>query len=180
MNDLTAFTKDSAFPPPIIVMGVCGSGKSTIGAMLAEAANVEFIDGDKLHPAENVAKMAAGTPLDDDDRRPWLRKVGEALGQAGSGRVIACSALKRQYRELIAQAAGRPVFFILLKGSKSILSERMKARAGHFMPPALLDSQLATLEPPHDDEFAIVVDGNDPIETVFEAARKSLAALMPH
>jgi len=165
----------STSPPLIVVMGVCGCGKTTIGTMLGQALGADFIDGDKLHPKANVDKMASGSPLNDEDRRPWLRKVGEALDQSDSGRIIACSALKRQYREQITEAAGRPVFFILLAGSKSTLTERMKSRIGHFMPPALLDSQLQTLETPGDDEFAAVIDGDQSLDAVFEAALHSVA-----
>lgn len=172
-----ASMSDAGSLPPIVVMGVCGCGKTTIGTLLGRAINAEFIDGDALHPQANVDKMAAGSPLNDDDRRPWLQKVGETLAARTSGRIIACSALKRQYRQQIVNAAGRPVLFILLDGSRSILSERMKSRQGHFMPPALLDSQLETLELPGDDEFAIVVDGDQSVQAVFEAALNSIAAV---
>jgi len=168
---------DGTAPPPVVVMGVCGCGKTTIGTLLGEAIDAEFIDGDALHPQANVDKMAAGSPLNDEDRRPWLQKVGETLAKSRSGRVIACSALKRQYRQQIVDAAGRPVLFILLDGSRSVLAERMKSRQGHFMPPALLDSQLETLELPDDDEFAIVIDGDQPVQAVFESALNSIAAL---
>lgn len=159
-------------------MGVCGCGKTTIGTLLGRAIDAEFIDGDALHPQANVDKMAAGDPLNDDDRRPWLQKVGETLADTTSGRVIACSALKRQYRQQIADAAGRPVLFILLAGSRAVLTDRMKSRQGHFMPPALLDSQLETLELPGDDEFAVVVDGDQSVQMVFEAVLTSIAALV--
>lgn len=172
-----ASLSDAGAPPPVVVMGVCGCGKTTIGALLGQAIDAEFIDGDALHPQANVDKMAAGSPLNDEDRRPWLQKVGETLAQSRSGRVVACSALKRQYRKQIVDAAGRPVLFILLDGSRSILIERMKSRQGHFMPPALLDSQLETLELPGDDEFAIVVDGDQSVQAVFEAALNSIAAV---
>ena len=167
----------AAAPPPVVVMGVCGCGKTTIGTLIGQAIDAQFIDGDTLHPQANVDKMAAGSPLNDDDRRPWLQKVGETLAQSTSGRIIACSALKRRYRQQIVAAAGRPVLFLLLAGSRAILSDRMKSRKGHFMPPALLDSQLDTLELPDEDEFAVVIDGDQPVQTVFEAALKSITAL---
>ena len=158
----------------VIVMGVCGSGKSTIGGMLADATGFDFIDGDRLHPPANVAKMASGQPLDDDDRRPWLETIGRTLAESDTGRIIACSALKRAYRSLIAETAGEPVLFVHLNGSEAVLAERMKARQGHFMPPALLRSQLDTLETPSNDEFAVVLDGDEPIDTVFSAALESV------
>ena len=158
----------------VIVMGVCGSGKSTIGGMLAEATGYDFIDGDGLHPPENVKKMAAGHPLVDEDRWPWLRAIGKKLAEADDGRIIACSALKRAYRSLIAETAGQPVLFIHLNGTEPVLADRMQAREGHFMPPALLRSQLETLETPSLDEFAVILDGDQPIEAVFQSALESV------
>lgn len=154
----------------MVVMGVCGSGKSTIGALLADALTSTFIDGDRLHPQANVDKMASGVPLDDDDRWPWLQRVGETLGASGPHCIIACSALKRIYRHRIAAAAGGPVLFVHLSGSRQVIETRMQSRAGHFMPPALLESQLATLEQPDTDEFAIVVDVDQPVDVVLETA----------
>lgn len=176
MNDRQGTIDGGPLAPLVVVMGVCGSGKSTIGTMLARATGFDFIDGDTLHPPANVAKMAAGVPLDDDDRRPWLQAIGEKLGRAPGGRIVACSALKRRYREQIAAAAGRPVFFLHLAGSEPVLAERMKSRKGHFMPATLLRSQLDTLESPSSDEFAAVVDGDPPLDAVFEAALASLRA----
>lgn len=141
-----------------VVMGVSGCGKSMIGAGVARAIGADFIDGDDLHPASNVAKMSAGIPLDDADRAPWLKTVGNTLRDAPGPRVIACSALKRRYRDAIRDAAGGPVVFLHLKGSRAVIGARMQARAGHFMPPALLDSQFAALEPPAPDEDIIEVD----------------------
>ncbi len=151
-------------------MGVSGSGKSTIGALVADALGVAFVDGDALHPLANVQKMAAGTPLTDDDRRPWLAKVGRVLADAeGTGLVVACSALKRAYRDAIrAEAPG--AIFLLLNGSREVLSGRLEGRTGHFMPPSLLDSQLATLEPLQPDERSVVVDIGASIELVVTAA----------
>ena len=142
--------------PLVVVMGVSGSGKSTVGALLAERLGVPFADADDLHPPANVAKMTAGRPLDDDDRAPWLALVGTHLaGARSTGLVMACSALKRHYRELIRDAAPETVF-VHLHGSRELLAERMGARTGHFMPTALLDSQLATLEEPGEDEGVTV------------------------
>jgi gluconokinase len=144
---------------PVVVMGVSGSGKTTVGEALAEALGVPFADGDALHPAANVAKMAAGIPLDDADRAPWLDTIG-ALLSAGSI-VIACSALKRTYRDRL-RAAAPDLELVFLEVDRATLLDRMTHRT-HFMPPSLLDSQLATLEPPTADEHAVVVDGAAPL-----------------
>jgi gluconokinase len=139
-------------PLQLVVMGVSGSGKSTVGAALAAHLGLPFADADALHPAANVAKMAAGEPLTDDDRSPWLAAVGMAVAAASNtGIVMACSALKRSYREaILAEAPG--VRFIELDASRAVLENRMAHRAGHFMPASLLDSQLDTLEPLEADE----------------------------
>jgi gluconokinase len=132
-------------------MGVSGCGKSQIGAAFAAEIGANFFDGDDLHPSANIAKMCRGEPLNDADRAPWLAMVGQKLTLSGS--VIACSALKRIYRDQIRAAADAPVCFLYLHGAHEILLSRMTSRPGHFMPTALLDSQLATLEPPDDDEW---------------------------
>lgn len=142
-------------------MGVAGSGKTTIGALLARALDVEFIDGDDLHPPENVRRMAAGIPLSDSDRRPWLLAIAARLREAqgaGRGLVVACSALKRSYRDLLRAQGAADTRFVYLAGDKSVLAERLTNRRGHFMPGALLDSQLATLEEPAPDEDVWVFD----------------------
>ena len=159
--------KDMSDPAPlVVVMGVSGSGKSTIGVLVADALGVPFVDGDSLHPKANVAKMAAGTPLNDDDRWPWLQRVGQELASAaGAGLVVACSALKRVYRDAIRSEAPA-VIFLHLDGSKEVLARRMEGRTDHFMPASLLDSQLATLEPLHADEHGIVVDIAAPVDRV--------------
>ena len=147
-------------PPVLVVMGVSGSGKTTVAKKLAEALGWTFEEGDDLHPAANVAKMRAGHPLDDEDRKPWLEAIGQWIDdQAARGEpgVITCSALKRVYRDHIR--AGRPqVAFVFLKGSKELIAERLAHRHGHFMPPALLDSQFEALEEPGPDEPVITVD----------------------
>jgi carbohydrate kinase (thermoresistant glucokinase family) len=142
----------------VVVMGVSGSGKTTVGERLGDELGVRFVDGDALHPPANVAKMASGIPLTDDDRAPWLRIVGQTLAStAPEGVVVACSSLKRTYRDLIrAEAPG--TVFAELDGSREVLAARMAARPGHFMPVSLLDSQLATLEPLQKDEAGIRLD----------------------
>ncbi|WLQ08542.1 gluconokinase, GntK/IdnK-type [Arthrobacter oryzae] len=161
----------------IIVMGVSGCGKTTIGDLVARELGVPFLDGDSLHPVENVAKMAAGTPLTDEDRWPWLATVGAELAAAGNGGlVLACSALRRSYRDAIREQAPDTVF-LHLHGSKEVLRARTEGRSGHFMPPALLDSQLATLEPLDADEAGIVVDIAAPVQQVVTEALEGLALL---
>lgn len=156
----------------VVVMGVSGSGKTTVGELLAVELDGVYVDGDALHPAANIEKMAAGTPLDDDDREPWLREIGAELGEAAAaGRtlVIGCSALKRSYRDLI-RAAAPDARFVHLHGTEELLRERMQVRPGHFMPASLLDSQLATLEDLGDDEAGRVFDIADSPEQLAAAA----------
>lgn len=141
-----------------VIMGVSGCGKSSIGAAFANAIGGIFIDGDYLHPDANRTKMASGQPLTDQDRAPWLVRVGQALRRTDGPIVIGCSALKRRYRDVIRDQAEQPIMFLHLTGSHQVLAARMAARTGHFMPPSLLDSQLAALEPPTSDEAAIEVD----------------------
>ncbi|WP_245401306.1 gluconokinase [Nocardia albiluteola] len=140
---------------PVAVMGVSGAGKSTVGVRLARALGVEYEDGDDLHPAANVAKMAAGHSLDDADRIPWLDAVGAWL--AGHGGVVSCSALKRSYRDRL-RAAAPGVYFVELDAPREELVRRMTTRSGHFMKVQMLDSQLATFEPLDPDEPGISVD----------------------
>ncbi|MBP2458967.1 carbohydrate kinase (thermoresistant glucokinase family) [Clavibacter michiganensis] len=161
--------------PPVIVMGVSGSGKSTVGEILAQDAGVPFIDGDDLHPEANRRKMAEGHALDDDDRRPWLERVGLALaGRPEGGPVVACSALKRSYRDILRAAAPDAVF-VHLAGDHELLAERLGSREGHFMPSSLLASQLRTLEPLGDDEQGITLDiTDDPVALADAAVRELL------
>jgi len=149
--------EDEERMPLLVIMGVSGSGKSTVGLVLSTELGVPFVDADDLHPLANVEKMAAGFPLTDDDRWPWLRLVGEALaGAEDTGLVVACSALKRAYRDAILAAEPR-ARFVFLDATREQLEARVANRPGHFMPASLLDSQLATLEPLELDEPGITV-----------------------
>ena len=141
-------------------MGVAGSGKSVIGAALAHALGVEFVEGDQYHSAENVERMSRGVPLTDDDRAHWLRSLAARIRQArdaGTGLVMSSSALKRSYRDILRAEAG-DVRFVFLRGGRTLIAERLAGRSGHFMPPSLLESQLATLEEPSPDENAWICD----------------------
>lgn len=137
--------------PRVVVMGVAGCGKSTVGSTLARLLGVPFLDSDALHPPANVARMSRGVPLTDDERAPWLAAVGAEIAAAPDGLVVACSALRRRYRDALRTAAPGTVF-VHLTGTRDLLAARMTARLDRFMPPALLDSQLATLEPLETDE----------------------------
>jgi gluconokinase len=168
-------------PPAIVVMGVAGAGKTVVGERLAERLDLPFLEGDSFHPPENVAKMSAGTPLGDDDRWPWLDAIGRAMAETArlnGGVVAACSALKRAYRQRLTASAGLPIVFVLLDGSRATLERRLGSRQGHFMPQSLLDSQLATLEPPEPGERAVVVSVEPPVEAVVEAAVRALSPIV--
>ena len=144
-----------------VIMGVCGSGKSLIGATLARELDIEFVEGDALHPPDNVKRMAAGIPLTDQDRQGWLIAIAARLREAkraGVGLVVSCSALKRRYRDLLRSAGDADVRFVHLAGSRALIAERMANRRGHYMPPSLLESQLSILEEPSPDERAWVCD----------------------
>lgn len=160
----------------IVVMGVSGCGKTSVGEGLAARFGAPYVEGDALHPQANVAKMAAGTPLTDDDRWPWLRAIAARIAaEPGPVIVVSCSSLKRAYRDLLRAEAGRPVAFVYLHGSEALLTERMNARVGHFMPPTLLKSQLATLEDPRGEPGVVVVEIDQPISGIVAEAARRLA-----
>ncbi len=159
-------------------MGVSGSGKSLIGARLARELRVEFVEGDDLHPPDNVRRMAAGISLTDTDRKSWLMAIAARLREAkraGTGLVASCSALKRSYRDLLRSSSDARVQFVYLAGTRPLLAERMANRRGHFMPPALLESQLDTLEEPAPDERAWVCDIRDTPDTIVASLVKRSA-----
>ncbi|WP_105035721.1 gluconokinase [Cryobacterium aureum] len=159
-------TDPRSAPPLIVVIGASGSGKSTIGAAIADRLAIPFIDADSLHPSRNIKKMQSGNPLTDDDRWSWLARVGVALaGAQATGMVVACSALKRSYRDAILAEAPL-VLIVHLNGSKETLVSRLAGRSGHFMPSALLDSQLAALEPLGAGEPGVVVNIEASVENV--------------
>jgi carbohydrate kinase (thermoresistant glucokinase family) len=160
-----------------VIMGVSGSGKTTVGAALARRLGWLFQEGDALHPPENIAKMKAGHPLDDEDRAPWLAAVASRIDQwrdDGKCGVVACSALKRRYRDIII--GGRAdVRLIYLEGSRTLIGERLAQRRDHFMPASLLDSQFAALEPPAAEEDAITVSVDAPVDTMVAQLAAALA-----
>jgi gluconokinase len=155
--------------PLVVVMGVSGSGKSTVGAALAERLGLPYQDADTFHPQANIDKMAAGHPLDDDDRRPWLQAIGSWLAERdGSGAVASCSALKRRYRDtLLAAAPG--IRFLHLSGAADLISDRMAHRPEHFMKPSMLQSQIETLEPLGDDEPGCTIDVAHSVDDIVDA-----------
>lgn len=157
-------------PCALIVMGVSGAGKSTIGEKLAERLGWKFEDGDRFHPPSNVAKMSAGQPLTDEDRRPWLRAIADEIARicgAAAHVVIASSALKRAYRDILVD--GRPdVRIIYLDGTQELIASRLALRKNHFMPPGLLESQFRTLEPPDASENPVTVSIDGSVETVVD------------
>ncbi len=173
-GSLPAFETSGNAPRLMVVMGVAGCGKSTIADGIARALKGTYLDGDSFHPPENIAKMSAGTPLTDADRWPWLTTFSEEIAKREGPVVGACSALKRSYREHITNRAGEPVCFIYLDGSKDLIAARMNARAGHFMPPSLLDSQFAALEIPGANENAISVDISGTADDIVALAMSQL------
>jgi gluconokinase len=174
-----------SIPPPetavtshLVVMGVAGSGKTTIAGGLAARLGYAFAEGDDFHPEANVAKMARGEPLTDTDRAPWLKSLAAWIAaQHASGRssVLACSALKRRYRDTLRGDAPGRVVFVHLTAAREALLERLKSRKGHYMPPELLDSQLAALEPLQPDERGITLDASPAPDAIVERALARLA-----
>jgi gluconokinase len=157
----------------VLMMGVAGAGKTTVGRALAEELSWRFLDADDFHPPQNIAKMASGVPLDDEDRRPWLAKINQALLElqsAGSSAVLACSALKESYREQLARGV-KDLEVVYLHGAFDLIQERMNGRRHRFMPAALLKSQFAALEPPRQ---AIEVDVSAPVERSISRIKKQL------
>ena len=165
-------------PCALIVMGVSGSGKSTIAAALAERLEWTFEDGDRFHPQSNVAKMSAGHPLTDEDRWPWLQAIADEIDrvcQAGGHVVIACSALKRVYRYILVHGRN-DIRIVFLNGSQALIADRLARRKNHFMPPGLLDSQFKTLEPPQTDERPFTVSIDAPVEAIVDNIAAQVAS----
>jgi gluconokinase len=157
-------------PCALIVMGVAGSGKSTIGEQLAARLGWIYEDGDTFHPANNVAKMSAGKPLTDEDRWPWLQAIADEIDRlclAGERAVVACSALRRAYRDVLVHGR-KDIRLVYLEGTQQLIADRIGQRKGHFMPPGLLASQFKTLEPPADDERPLTVSIDAPVETIVD------------
>lgn len=159
----------------ILVMGVSGCGKSSVGGTLAASLGLAFVEGDTLHPPANVEKMTRGIALDDSDRWPWLDEIGVVLRSgSGAGVVVSCSALKRSYREALRQAANGALEIVFLEGSAAVLEERLRQRSDHFMPAALLQSQLDTLEIPTDETGVITVDIDQPLPVICDIALRAV------
>ncbi len=162
-------------------MGVSGSGKSAVGEALAARLGWRFEDGDRFHPASNVAKMSSGQPLTDDDRRPWLQAIADEIDRvcaAGQRLVVACSALKRGYREILLHGRN-DVRIVYLDGTEALIAGRLAQRKGHFMPPGLLASQFQTLEPPAPNERPIIVSIDATIETIVDAIIRQIKQVTP-
>ncbi|HYF71780.1 MAG TPA: gluconokinase [Nocardioides sp.] len=153
---------------PLVVMGVSGSGKSTVGAALSQRLGVPFVDADDLHPESNIAKMSRGEPLDDDDRWPWLETIGRWLAEHPDGGVVSCSALKRTYRDQLRGHVAT-LTFLHLHGDREVIERRQASRPGHFMPASLLSSQFATLEPLAPDEDGVVIDVDRSVDQIVQA-----------
>lgn len=167
-------------PLQVVVMGVSGCGKSSVAQALAQALGAGFVEGDRHHPPENVARMAAGVPLTDADRAGWLATLAGLLASSRDERrgvVLACSALKRRYRDRLREAG--PLRFVMLEVPQDVLEQRMAARSGHYMPASLLPSQLAALEMPQPDEAAIVVDATRPLPELIATVLAQLRAPNP-
>jgi gluconokinase len=164
--ELPAFAAPAPHPL-LVVMGVSGSGKSTVGAAIAQRLRVPFADADDFHPPANIAKMTAGQALDDDDRGPWLEAIGAWLAGHPAGAVISCSALKRSYRDLLRRCAPE-VAFLHLEGDPEVIARRQASRPGHFMPASLLASQFATLEPLRADERGTTIDVDQSVDAIVQ------------
>jgi len=162
--------------PHVVVMGVSGCGKTTVGRLLARHLEVPFIEGDELHPPRNVELMAAGIALTDEDRAGWLDAVAAELARRPEGAVASCSALRRRYRDRLRRVVPA-LRFVHLRGDRAVLEERLAQRRGHYMPPTLLESQLQTLEPPSADEQPLELDIAEPPEALARRAAQSLGAL---
>ncbi len=164
--------------PVVVIMGVSGSGKSTFGQALAQQLGLPFLEADDFHPVSNVDKMAHAQPLTDEDRWPWLASLSEAIVEAvekRDGVVATCSALKRSYRRFILEGVGKPLLFVLLDGDRETLYSRMQKRSNHYMPPSLLDSQLADLERPGADEPVVTYSIEQSIDTLLAVIIASLS-----
>jgi gluconokinase len=167
----------SSSPCALIVMGVSGSGKTTIGERLATRMSWRYEDADIFHPPSNVAKMSAGKPLTDEDRWPWLKAIAAEIDRvcsAGERAVIGCSALRRVYRDVLVHGRS-DIRIVYLKGTQALIADRLSERKGHFMPPGLLTSQFQTLEPPSDDEHAVTVAIDGPVEKIVDDILRQLA-----
>jgi gluconokinase len=181
---VTSATQSQSPPPSaskltLVVMGVSGSGKTTVGERLASALNCDFIDGDGLHTPEARAKMAAGTPLDDDDRWPWLDRIGDALADRAAhpdGLIVASSVLKRAYRDRLRGRVGPRLRFLYLKGDKALMRARVAGRKGHYMPASLVDSQFAALEEPSGEPDVVTLPADVDLDKVATETLRALAA----
>ncbi len=168
-------------PLAVVVMGVSGTGKSSVAELLSEHLGIDFVEGDDYHPEANIAKMSEGVALTDDDRRPWLQVLADLAherSEAGQSLLLTCSALKRSYRDLLRSGVpeGR-MFFVHLDAEPDVLTDRMEHRTKHFMPTSLLQSQLETLEPLQDDELGCVVDVAAPLDVVAANAEAAIRAV---
>jgi gluconokinase len=167
---------DASDPCALVVMGVSGSGKSTIADRLAERLGWRCEDGDRFHPPSNVAKMSAGHPLTDEDRWPWLQAIADEIDRvckAGERAVIACSALKQAYRDILVHGRN-DVRIVFLEGTQDLIAARLATRKGHFMPPGLLTSQFQTLEPPEASEHPVTVSIDAPVEAIVDDILRQL------
>ncbi len=169
-------------PRLVVVMGVSGSGKSSVGERIAKAFQCEFLEGDALHPDANIDKMSAGVPLTDEDRWPWLDVIGQRISQSraqGRSLIVSCSSLKRVYRDRLRAAGGEKLSFVFLEGPRDVLEARMRERSGHFMPASLLDTQFATLEVPTGEPGVITIDLTVSLDAIVSQALSALSSGVP-